>query len=66
MTDQPNVGTLYALPTEVIQRAVLDQLVDSRVDYLKVATFFLPGRPTNQFTLRPFGLARLLLNNEKD
>lgn len=40
MTDQPDLDVLYAPPSEMIQKAVLDRLVDFHVDYLKVATFF--------------------------
>lgn len=40
MTDQPDLDALYAPPSEMIQKAVLDRLVDFHVDYLKVATFF--------------------------
>lgn len=40
MTDQPDLDALYAPPSEMIQKAVLDRLVDFHMDYLKVATFF--------------------------
>ncbi|TRX76567.1 MSMEG_1061 family FMN-dependent PPOX-type flavoprotein [Pseudomonas mangiferae] len=40
MTDRPDLDALYSPPSEMIQKAVLDRLVDFHVDYLKVATFF--------------------------
>ncbi|MEG0001301.1 MAG: pyridoxamine 5'-phosphate oxidase family protein [Comamonas sp.] len=40
MTDQPDLDQLYAPPSEMIQKAVLDRLVDFHMEYLKVATFF--------------------------
>jgi len=40
MTAQPDLDALYAPPSEMIQKAVLDRLVDFHRDYLKVATFF--------------------------
>ncbi len=40
MTDQPDLDQLYAPPSEMIQKAVLDRLVDFHIEYLKVATFF--------------------------
>jgi uncharacterized protein len=40
MEGQPKLEALYDPPSEMIQRAVLDRLVDFHLDYLKVATFF--------------------------
>ena len=40
MTDQPDLATLYAPPSEMIQKAVLDRLIDFHAAYLKAATFF--------------------------
>ncbi|MEG1455859.1 MAG: pyridoxamine 5'-phosphate oxidase family protein [Comamonas sp.] len=40
MADQPDLDQLYAPPSEMIQKAVLDRLVDFHMEYLKVATFF--------------------------
>lgn len=40
MTDRPDLDALYSPPSEMIQKAVLDRLVDFHVDYLEVATFF--------------------------
>lgn len=40
MKDKPDLDALYAPPSEMIQKAVLDRLVDFHMDYLKVATFF--------------------------
>lgn len=40
MTDKPDLDALYAPPSEMIQNAVLNRLVDFHMDYLKVATFF--------------------------
>lgn len=39
-SDEPDLDALYAQPSERIQKAVLDRLVDFHVDYLRVATFF--------------------------
>jgi PPOX class probable FMN-dependent enzyme len=35
-----DLDALYALPSEMIQRAVMDRLLDFHQEYLKVATFF--------------------------
>ncbi len=40
MATQPDLDTLYAPPAEMIQKAVLDHLIDFHVEYLKIATFF--------------------------
>ncbi|MES2529626.1 MAG: MSMEG_1061 family FMN-dependent PPOX-type flavoprotein [Pseudomonadota bacterium] len=40
MTGQPDLDALYAPPSEMIQRAVLDRLIDFHEAYLKAATFF--------------------------
>jgi PPOX class probable FMN-dependent enzyme len=40
MTTNPDLDQLYDPPSEMIQRAVLDHLVDFHEAYLKVATFF--------------------------
>jgi PPOX class probable FMN-dependent enzyme len=40
MKDKPDLDQLYAPPSEMIQKAVLDRLVDFHMEYLKVATFF--------------------------
>ncbi|WP_382323315.1 MSMEG_1061 family FMN-dependent PPOX-type flavoprotein [Hydrogenophaga sp. UC242_53] len=40
LTDRPDLDALYAAPSDMIQKAVLDRLVDFHLDYLKVATFF--------------------------
>ncbi len=40
LPDQPNLDALYAPPSEMIQKAVLDRLLDFHVDYLQAATFF--------------------------
>lgn len=37
---KPDLGALYAPPSERIQKAVLDRLIDFHVAYLKKATFF--------------------------
>ena len=37
---QPDLDALYAPPSEMIQKAVLDHLIDFHVDYLNAATFF--------------------------
>ncbi len=39
-THQPDLDALYAPPSDMIQKAVLDRLVDFHMEYLKVATFF--------------------------
>ncbi|MBN9475337.1 MAG: pyridoxamine 5'-phosphate oxidase [Bordetella sp. SCN 67-23] len=39
-SDEPDLDALYAQPSERIQKAVLDRLVDFHVDYLRFATFF--------------------------
>ncbi|ABC23922.1 MSMEG_1061 family FMN-dependent PPOX-type flavoprotein [Rhodospirillum rubrum] len=39
-SDTPNLDELYAQPSEMIQKAVLDHLVEAHAAYLKVATFF--------------------------
>ena len=39
-TVKPNLDALYTPPSEMIQRAVLDHLVDFHEAYLKAATFF--------------------------
>ena len=40
MTVQPDLDALYAPPSEIIQRAVLDHLVDFHAAYIRAATFF--------------------------
>lgn len=40
MSEQPDLDALYAPPYEMIQKAVLDRLVDFHAAYLEVATFF--------------------------
>ncbi|SAI20350.1 pyridoxamine 5'-phosphate oxidase [Bordetella ansorpii] len=40
MTQQPDLDALYSPPAEMIQKAVLNHLVDFHIEYLKVATFF--------------------------
>lgn len=40
MTPTPDLDALYSPPSEMIQKAVLDHLVDFHEAYLKVATFF--------------------------
>lgn len=40
MTQQPDLDALYSPPAEMIQKAVLDHLVDFHIEYLQVATFF--------------------------
>lgn len=40
MKDKPDLDLLYAPPSEMIQKAVLDRLIDFHMEYLKVATFF--------------------------
>ncbi len=39
-TAPPDLDALYAPPSEIIQKAVLDRLVDFHEAYLKAATFF--------------------------
>lgn len=38
--DAPDLDALYAPPSEMIQRAVLDRLIDVHEEYLRAATFF--------------------------
>lgn len=40
MMQQPDLDALYSPPAEMIQKAVLNHLVDFHIEYLKVATFF--------------------------
>jgi PPOX class probable FMN-dependent enzyme len=40
MDDRPKLDELYQPPSEMIQKAVLDHLVDYHLAYLKAATFF--------------------------
>lgn len=37
---KPNLDSLYDPPSEMIQRAVMDQLIDFHIAYIKAATFF--------------------------
>ena len=37
---QPDLDALYAPPAEMIQKAVMDRLIDFHEQYLRVATFF--------------------------
>lgn len=37
---KPDLDTLYAPPSEMIQKAVLDRLIDFHMEYLRAATFF--------------------------
>lgn len=39
-THRPDLDALYAPPSEMIQKAVTDRLLDFHVDYLRTATFF--------------------------
>lgn len=39
-TDAPDLDALYAPPSEMIQKAVLDRLIGAHESYLKAATFF--------------------------
>lgn len=39
-TDAPDLNALYAPPSEMIQKAVLDRLIGFHESYLKAATFF--------------------------
>lgn len=40
MTNKPDLDTLYDPPSEIIQNAVMDHLIDFHVAYLRAATFF--------------------------
>ncbi|MBY8826339.1 MSMEG_1061 family FMN-dependent PPOX-type flavoprotein [Sphingomonas colocasiae] len=40
MADQPDLDTLYAPPSPMIEKAMLDRIVDYHADYLRIATFF--------------------------
>lgn len=43
MADKPDLDALYAAPSETIQKAVFDRLVEVHEAYLTVATFFCLG-----------------------
>jgi PPOX class probable FMN-dependent enzyme len=40
MTNNVDLDALYAPPAEMIQRAVMDRLLDFHLEYLNIATFF--------------------------
>jgi PPOX class probable FMN-dependent enzyme len=40
MTEKPDLKALYAPPSEMVQKAVFDHLIDVHREYLQVATFF--------------------------